>query len=65
MTWGSVALANGDYALLAVKAVKVGDASLGSDAGAVYGQSTGTRELDAFFKGLRETAKVETHPENL
>ncbi|WP_028489714.1 SurA N-terminal domain-containing protein [Thiothrix lacustris] len=65
LTWGSVALANGDYALLAVKAVKVGDASLGSDAGAVYSQSTGTRELDAFFKGLRETAKVETHPENL
>ncbi|MGB5598133.1 MAG: hypothetical protein WBM66_05390, partial [Thiothrix litoralis] len=60
-----VALANGDYALLAVKAVKVGDATLGADADVIYSQSTGSRELEAFLKGLRETAKVETHPENL
>lgn len=64
-TWGSVALANGDYALLAVKAVKAGDATLGADADVIYSQSTGSRELEAFLKGLRETAKVETHPENL
>ncbi len=64
-TWGSVALANGDFALLAVKTVKAGDATLGADADAIYAQSTGSREMEAFLKGLRENAKVETHPENL
>jgi peptidyl-prolyl cis-trans isomerase D len=63
--WGSVALANGDYAVIALKSIKAGDATLGADAGAIYGQSTGSRELEAFLQGLRETAEVVTHPENL
>ncbi len=28
-------------------------------------KGTGSRELEAFLKGLRETAEVVTHPENL
>jgi peptidyl-prolyl cis-trans isomerase D len=64
-TWGSVALGNGDYAIVALKSVKTGDATLGADAEAIYSQSTGGRELEAFLKGLRDAADVETHPENL
>ncbi len=64
-TWGSVALGNGDYAIVALKSVKAGDAALGADAEAIYSQSTGGRELEAFLKGLRAAADVETHPENL
>jgi peptidyl-prolyl cis-trans isomerase D len=62
-TWGSAPLANGDYAVIALKAVKAGDATGKADA--ADSQSTGSRELEAFIKGLRETAKIETHPENL
>jgi peptidyl-prolyl cis-trans isomerase D len=65
LTWGSAALANGDYAVIALKSVKAGDATLGVDTKTTYAQSTGSRELEAFMKSLRETAKVETHPENL
>ena len=49
----------------ALKAVKAGDATIKADAGMADSQSTGSRELEAFIKGLRETAKVETHLENL
>ena len=65
LTWGSVPLANGDYAVVALKAVKAGDATIKADAGTADSQSTGSRELEAFMKGLREAAKVETHIENL
>ncbi|SEA99556.1 peptidyl-prolyl cis-trans isomerase D [Thiothrix caldifontis] len=64
-TWGSVALANGDYAIVALKSIKAGDATLGTDAEAIYSQSIGSRELDAFLKALRDSATVETHAENL
>lgn len=64
-TWGSVALANGDYAIVALKAVTPGTTGLGTDAQALYRQSTGGRELEAFLKSLRDAADVEIHPENL
>ena len=64
-SWGGVALANGDYALVAVKAVKAGDAKVDANANEIYAQSISMRELAAMMKGWRESAKVETHPENL
>lgn len=64
-TWSSVALGSGDFAIVALKSVKAGDAILGADAEAIYSQSTGGRELDAFLQSLRDAADVETHPENL
>ncbi|MFN3785825.1 MAG: hypothetical protein ACK4RS_03190, partial [Thiothrix sp.] len=65
-TWGGVVQSNGDYTVIALKAVKaaqVADAT--TDAQALYQQTVGSRELGAFLQSLRESAKVVTHPENL
>lgn len=64
-SWSSVAMGSGDYALVALKSIKAGEAKLDADAGAVYSQSIGSRELGAFLQGLRESAEIITHPENL
>ncbi|MDD5394087.1 MAG: SurA N-terminal domain-containing protein [Thiothrix sp.] len=64
-SWSSVVLANGDYVVMALKSVKAGETALDAASGAVYDQSTGSRELDAMLQGLRETADIVTHPENL
>lgn len=65
VSWASVAQGNGDYAIVALKSIKAGEGKLEADANAIYGQSTGSRELGAFLQGLREGADVVTHPENL
>lgn len=64
--WSSVVLGNGDYVVLSLKAVKAGESQT-QTAGAetLYRQSAGLRELEALLQGLRETADIETHPENL
>lgn len=64
-SWAGVAQGNGDYSVLALRAIKTVDSPLAADAGAVYEQSIGSRELGAFLQGLREGADVVTHPENL
>lgn len=64
-SWSSAALANGDYAIIALKAIKAGDTALDESANAIYDQTIGQRELGAMLQGLRESAEVVTHPENL
>ncbi len=64
-SWSSAALANGDYAIISLKAVKPGETALDAGTTAIYGQTIGQRELSAMLQGLRESAEVVTHPENL
>jgi peptidyl-prolyl cis-trans isomerase D len=64
-TWSSVVLANGDYVLLALKAVKAGETTVDASADAIYSQSIGERELGAMLEGLRESSEIIIHPENL
>ncbi|MBU0655231.1 MAG: SurA N-terminal domain-containing protein [Gammaproteobacteria bacterium] len=64
-SWSSAALANGDYAIIVLKAIKAGDTALDESANAIYSQTVGQRELGAMLQGLRESAEVVTHPENL
>lgn len=64
-TWASVALGNGDYALIALKSVKPGDTKLDAGANSIYNQTVGQRELGAMLQGLRESAEIVLHPENL
>lgn len=64
-SWTGVAMGNGDYAVVALKSVKAGEANLNADAAAVFEQSVGSRELGAFLQDLRDSAEVVTHPENL
>jgi peptidyl-prolyl cis-trans isomerase D len=63
--WSSVVLANGDDVVVELKSVKTGDTKVEAGADAIYGKMTGSRELGAMLQGLRETAEVVTHPENL
>lgn len=65
VSWSSVAQANGDYTIIALRSVKAGEATLDEGAKAIYGQSIGSRELNAFLQTLREEADVETFPGNL
>lgn len=65
MTWDKVTLPAGDVAIIALKAVKAGDTKIEAGQDAIYGQSAGMRELSAVFQALRESAEIETHPENL
>ena len=64
-TWASVALGTGDYVVISLKAVKAGEAKAEAASHAIYGQSLGMRELSAMLQGLRESAEIVTHPENL
>lgn len=64
-SWSSAAMANGDYTIISLKAVKPGATALDENAQALYDQTIGQRELSAMLQGLRETAEVVTHPENL
>ena len=65
VSWSGVALANGDYVAVAVKAVKAGEAKADATAATVYRQTVGMRELTSMLQGLRESADIVTHPENL
>jgi len=65
-SWAGIVLSTGDYVVINVKAVKTGDAtSADATSSRLYGQSLGMRELSAMLEGLRESAEIETHPENL
>lgn len=65
IAWGGVVQANGDYILIALKAIQAGEATLEAGAEAVFQQSIGSRELGAFLQDLRDSAEIETYPENL
>lgn len=65
VSWSSAALGNGDYAIISLKSIKPGETALDASANAIYGQTVGQRELSAMLQGLRESAEVVTHPENL
>ncbi len=64
-SWGSVVLPNGDYALLALKTVEDGAATLEENAGQQYSSTVGGRELSALLKSLHDRAEIELHPENI
>lgn len=64
-TWSGVALSTGDYVVIRLKAVKAGAVAVDTLTPAIYRQSLGLRELSAMLQGLRESAVIETHPENL
>ncbi len=64
-TWGKAVLANGDYSIIALKAVTPGDSKLEAGTETTYSQAVGGRELSALFQALRESAKIKMHPENL
>lgn len=63
--WSSAVLGTGDYVVIALKSVTPGEGKLDGSAGAAYGQGVGSRELGAMLQGLRESAEIVTHPENL
>ena len=65
VSWAGIGLANGDYVVIGVNAVKAGDSKLAADANDTASQGTAMRELAAMLEGWRETAKIEMHPENL
>jgi peptidyl-prolyl cis-trans isomerase D len=65
VTWASLSLANGDYGIVRLNAIKPGDAKLDDAATKQYDQSIGSRELNALLEALREKADIVKHPENL
>lgn len=64
-SWGSTVLPNGDYVLLAVKAVEDGATELDNNAKQLVNSSVSNRELSALLDALRERAKIELMPENI
>jgi peptidyl-prolyl cis-trans isomerase D len=65
-SWAGIVLGTGDYVVINLKAVKTGDATAAdATSNRLYGQSLGMRELSAMLESLRESAEIETHPENL
>ena len=65
VTWTSLSLANGDYSVIRLNAIKPGEAKLDDAATKQYDQSIGSRELNAVLEALREKADIVRHPENL
>jgi peptidyl-prolyl cis-trans isomerase D len=65
VTWASLSLANGDYGIIRLNAIKPGEAKLDDAATKQYDQSIGSRELNALLEALREKADIVKHPENL
>ncbi|MEB4593603.1 SurA N-terminal domain-containing protein [Candidatus Thiothrix sp. Deng01] len=63
--WAGASLSNGDYVIIALKAIKPGESKLDAAGETAYEQGIGSRELGAFLQGMRESADVVTHPENL
>jgi peptidyl-prolyl cis-trans isomerase D len=63
--WGKVVLANGDYALISLKAVQDGANTLEENSAQMYGSVNGARELEASLEALRERSDIQLHPENI
>lgn len=63
--WDKVVLANGDYSLIALKAVEDGANTIEENSASMYGGVNGARELDAAMEDLRARSEIELHPENI
>lgn len=64
-SWGSTVLPNGDYVLIAVKAVEDGATELDNNAQQLVSSSVSNRELSALLDALRERAEIELEPGNI
>lgn len=64
-SWGSAVMANGDYVLIAVKAVEDGAVELDDGAKQLVNGSVSNREVSALLKALRERAEIELAPGNI
>ncbi len=63
--YSNVIMPNGDYTVIALKAVQAGEAKLDNNALSTYEQYIASREQVALLQALREEAEVEIYPENL
>lgn len=63
--WDSVVQSNGDYVVVALKAVKAGEARTDDGTTQTLGRSLANRELAALLKALHESAEIERFPEAL
>ncbi|HPQ96834.1 MAG: SurA N-terminal domain-containing protein [Thiothrix sp.] len=63
--WSNAVLGNGDYVIIALKAVEAGSSEVTDQVMSTYSSQLGNRELGASLKALRESADIELMPNNI